>query len=147
MMNELNITEEHVYMLFNGGVFLTTHFLASKCNNNSGAACINFTIVVYYKIILLLRCFFLFSLFIIYFFFVCYYWCCCCSTTTTTYYYYFLLAINAAPKKKNYKPQTTPHTFSDRKPTSSKTIFVGLTEHGTVWQKKVGCCRKGRTST
>ena len=37
MMNELNITEEHVYMLFNGGVFLTTHFLASKCNNNSGA--------------------------------------------------------------------------------------------------------------
>ena len=34
MMNELNITEEHVYMLFNGGVF-TTHFIISKCNNNS----------------------------------------------------------------------------------------------------------------
>ena len=54
--------------------------------------------------------------------------------TTTTFCW--PLTINAAPKKKNYKPQTTPHTFSDRKPTSSKTIFVGLTEHGTVWQKK-----------
>ena len=30
MMNELNITEEHVYMLFNGGVFLTTHFLVAS---------------------------------------------------------------------------------------------------------------------